>query len=185
MKINIGAGSKRIPGYLNLDNDSNSNPDYVVNLENDILPFDDDSVDGVIAHHVLEHLGDGFFHCVKELYRVCKHGTIIDVRVPHPKHDTFLIDPTHKRVILPHTLDMFSKTRNKRDLDSGGCETPIGFINGVNMFVSNYVPILDSYWHEKFQTMTEEECEHAARSFTNVVLEYHIQWVVDKETNYE
>lgn len=181
MKINLGAGSKRYPEYVNIDSDSGCNPDFVVDIETERLPFEDSSVDCVIAHHILEHLGDGFFHCVQELYRVCKHGTVIDVRVPHPRHDTFLIDPTHKRPIYPHTLDMFSKTRNKRDMDAGGCETPIGFIYNVDMYVLEYTPVLDSSWMQEFQNMTQEQCEHAARSFNNVITEYHIKWVVNKE----
>lgn len=181
MKLNIGSGSKRYSGYLNLDMDAGSNPDFVVDLEKDIFPFDDDTVDSVIAHHVLEHMGDGFFHCIKELYRICKHGTIIDVRVPHPRHDTFLIDPTHKRPIYPHTLDMFSKTRNKRDLDSGGCETPLGFINDVDLVVVEHKFTLDSYWQAQFQNFTEDQCEHAARSFNNVILEIEIKLLVNKD----
>jgi len=181
MKINLGSGTKRYPGYLNIDNDVKSQPDFVIDIEHDPFPFEDDSVSGVIAHHILEHLGDGFFHCVKELYRVCRHGTIIDVRVPHPRHDTFLIDPTHKRPIFPHTLDMFSKTRNKRDMDAGGCETPIGFVYNVDMYVLDHRPVLDEYWIPKFQNMTEEQCEYTARTFNNVITEYHIKWIVNKK----
>lgn len=181
MKINLGSGTKRYPGYLNIDCDAGSNPDFVVNLETDTLPFDDNSIDGVICHHVLEHLGEGFFHCIQELYRVCKHGTIIDIKVPHPNHDTFKIDPTHRRPIYPHTLDMFSKTRNKRDMDAGGCETPIGFIYDVDMFVIDHNFVLDDYWMKQFQNFTEEECEHAARSYNNVILEIGIKLQVNKD----
>ena len=181
MKINLGSGSKRYPDYVNVDSDSQSRPDFVLNVEKDSFPFEDNSVDGVIAHHILEHLGDGFFHCIEELYRVCKHGTIIDVHAPHPKHDTFLIDPTHRRPIFPHTLDMFSKTRNKRDMDSGGCETPLGFIYDVDMYVLDHKPVLDGYWIQQFQQMSEEQCEHTARTFNNVISEYHIKWCINKE----
>lgn len=183
MKLNLGSGSKRIPRFLNIDLDVGSNPDYVVNLETDRLPFEDNTVDEIIAHHVLEHLGDGFFHLIKEMYRVCSHGAIIHVRVPHPRHDTFLIDPTHKRPIYPHTLDMFSKTRNQRDMDAGGCETPIGFINDVDLVVINYGYVLDEYWKPLFQSYTEEQCEHAARSFNNVILEIEMQVQVVKENS--
>jgi len=181
MKINLGSGSKRIPEYLNIDIDSGSNPDYCLNIEKDKLPFEDSSIDEVLAHHILEHLGDGFFHCLQELYRVCKHGAIIDVRVPHPRHDTFLIDPTHKRPIYPHTLDMFSKKRNKRDLDAGGCETPLGFIYDVDLIVINHTFILDGYWQEQFKNFSEEQCEHSARSFNNVILEIGIKLMVNKQ----
>lgn len=181
MKINLGSGSKRYPDFINIDSDAGSEPDYVINIEKDKLPFENDSVDEVLAHHILEHLGDGFFHCLKELYRVCKHGTIIDIRVPHPRHDTFLIDPTHKRPIYPHTLDMFSKARNKKDLDAGGCETPLGFINDVDLIVIDHTFVLDDYWREQFQSFSEEQCEHTARSFNNVILEIGIKLLVNKD----
>jgi ubiquinone/menaquinone biosynthesis C-methylase UbiE len=180
MKINIGSGSKRYPGVINIDNDAGSSPDHIVNLEKDKLPFDDGTVEYVIAHHILEHLGDGFFHCLQELYRVCKHNAIIDVRVPHPRHDTFLIDPTHKRPIYPYTLDMFSKSRNKKDLEAGGCETPLGFIYNVDLIVVEHNFILDEYWKPRFQTYTEEQCEHAARSFNNVIVEIEMKVLVNK-----
>ena len=181
MRINIGSGAKRYPGFLNIDVDVGSNPDFVVDLETEKLPFDDNSVDGVIAHHILEHLGDGFFNCIQELYRVCKHDTIIDVRVPHPRHDTFLIDPTHKRPIYPHTLDMFSKTRNKRDLDANGCETPLGFIYDVDLYVADHTFVLDEYWREQFKNFSDEQCEHTARTFNNVILEIGIKLMVKKD----
>lgn len=183
MKLNIGSGSKRYPGYLNIDNDPNSDVDIIADLEKDIFSIPDNSVEEILAHHVLEHLGDGFFHCIKEMYRVCKHNAIIHVHVPHPRHDVFLIDPTHKRPIYPHTLDMFSKARNKHDLDNGGCETPLGFINDVDIRVISFTPVLDPYWATKFQTMSNEECDHVARTFNNVITEYHIQWQVNKEDN--
>jgi SAM-dependent methyltransferase len=181
MKINLGSGSKRIPDYLNVDIDAGSNPDYVVNLETDKLPFEDNTIDAVIAHHVLEHLGEGFLNCIKELYRVCKHGTVIDIRVPHPRHDTFLIDPTHRRPIYPHTLDMFSKSRNKKQIDSGGNETPIGFIYDVDFMVIDQTYVLDGYWQQQFQNFTEEQCEHAVRSFNNVIAEIGIKLLVNKD----
>lgn len=181
MKINLGSGSKRYADHMNIDSDSQSQPDFIIDIEKDKFPFEDNSVDAVIAHHILEHLGDGFFHCVKELYRICKHGTIINVHVPRPKHDTFLIDPTHKRPIYPNTLDMFSKTRNKLDLDSDGCETPLGFIYDVDMFVLDHKPVLDQYWIAQFQNMSEEQCEHTARTYNNVIFQYHIKWCVNKE----
>lgn len=62
-----------------------------------------------MASHVLEHLpGESFFHFMRELYRVCKHGATVKVSLPWPRHDLFLNDPTHCRPILPATLIMFS-----------------------------------------------------------------------------
>lgn len=181
MKINLGSGTKRYPDFINIDSDAGSNPDYVLDIEKDRLPFEDNSVEHVLAYHILEHLGDGLFHCMKELYRVCKHGAGIHVRVPHPRHDTFLIDPTHKRPIYPHTLDMFSQKRNIKDMENNGSETPIGLINKVDFEVVGYDYVLDDYWLPKFQKYTEEECEHVARSMNNVILEIDIKMMVIKD----
>jgi hypothetical protein len=76
---------------------------------------------------------------------------------------------------------MFSKTRNKRDLDNDGRETPLGFIYDVDLDVVDHNFILDPYWQQQFQNFTEEQCEHAARSFNNVILEIVIKLKVNKD----
>jgi predicted SAM-dependent methyltransferase len=110
MRISIGSGEKRIDDFINCDYDPLTNPDYCFDLEKDPFPFPDNSVDEVLASHVLEHLGDGYFHCIKELYRVCKHGAVIHVNVPHHRNDNFADDPTHKRPITVRGLKLFSKS---------------------------------------------------------------------------
>jgi predicted SAM-dependent methyltransferase len=62
MKLNIGAGDVKLSGFVNLDYDSISNPDYIVDIEKDKFPFDDNTVETVVEHHILEHLGEGYFH---------------------------------------------------------------------------------------------------------------------------
>jgi len=47
--------------------------------------------------------------------------------------------------------------------------------------VINHNFILDGYWQKQFQNFTEEQCEHAARSFNNVILEIIIKLFVNKE----
>lgn len=179
-KLNIGAGYKRIDGFLNIDSFLGCNPDHLLDIEKDILPFDDSTVDEVYCHHILEHLGEGFFHAIQEIYRVCCDGAIIDIRVPHPRHDTFLIDPTHRRPIYPHTIDMFSHKRNNADIAAGGCETPIGLIYGPNIEVIAHNFVLDPFYQQMFQSITEEQCDFVARSQSNVILEIAIKALVVK-----
>lgn len=114
MKINIGSGTKRFEGYVNVDSDPHCNPDYVVKLGYDHLPFEDNSVSEVIAHHIFEHIGDGFFFFIQDLYRVCCDSAFVHVHVPHPRHDYFLGDLTHVR---PITIE------NVRPLSKRWCET--------------------------------------------------------------
>lgn len=44
------------------------------------------------------------------------------------------------------------------------------------------MPVLDEFWMPQFQQMSEEQCEYTARTFNNVIIEYHIQWMVNKES---
>lgn len=180
-KLNIGSGYKRVESFINIDRFSGCNPDHIVDIEYDKLPFDDNTVDEVLCHHILEHLGEGFFYALQEIYRVCCDGAIIHIRVPHPRHDTFLIDPTHKRPIYTHTIDMFSHKRNKADAEAGGCETPIGLIYGPNLEVIDYTFVLDPYYQQMFQTLSNEQCDFIARSQNNVILEIVMKVLVVKQ----
>lgn len=176
LKINVGSGFKRQEGFLNLDYDANCNPDYVVDLEKDKLPFEDNSVDEVIARHVLEHLGDGYFHFLKELYRVCCDGAIIHIVVPHPKHDWYLNDPTHKRPITIDGMRLFSKTYNRycESIDDGASKLGLFFDVDFEvvwseyeyddrykpMFVEAYgdqekMQLVDQYIYERCNIITE------------------------------
>jgi hypothetical protein len=179
-KLNIGSGYKRYDGFLNIDSFAGCEPDYLCDIEKDKLPFEDNTVDEIYCHHILEHLGEGFFHAIQEMYRVCCDGAIIDIKVPHPRHDTFLIDPTHRRPIYPYTIDMFSHKRNIADKENGGSETPIGLIYGVNLEVLNYDYVLDSYYQQMFQTIPDEQCDYIARSQNNVILEIIMKVMVIK-----
>lgn len=52
VKLNLGAGGKRIEGFLSVD--IAGDPDIKANIV--CLPFDDESVDEIMAVHVFEHL---------------------------------------------------------------------------------------------------------------------------------
>jgi predicted SAM-dependent methyltransferase len=117
MNVNLGSGFKRIEGFVNVDDDPLVEPDYIVNVEKDKLPFDDDSVEEIRAHHILEHIGDGFIPLMKELHRVCKHGALLDIVVPHHFHDNFYGDPTHKRPITVSGMYLFSKKHVNKPID--------------------------------------------------------------------
>jgi len=41
MKINIGGGLKRFEGFVNVDADPNTKPEYLHNLETEKLPFEE------------------------------------------------------------------------------------------------------------------------------------------------
>ena len=94
MKLNMGCGHNKREGYVNVDMSPVCNPDVVWDLETLPWPWQDNSVDGVLFNHSLEHLGQiarVFLGMMKELYRVCRDGAEIEINVPHPRHDNFIV----------------------------------------------------------------------------------------------
>lgn len=180
MKLNLGSGYHKPEDYINIDYDPKTKPDYVIDLETDKLPFEDSTIDEVLAHHVLEHIGNGFIHLIKEIYRVCKNGAIIDIRVPHPRHDCFLIDPTHKRPIYPLTMEMFSKRKNEMFIAEGGGESTLALQYDVDFELLTHDFQIDPYYRPIFQKATEQECEFIARSQNNVIVEIQMKLMVIK-----
>lgn len=181
VKINIGGGHKRYPGFLNVDIDINTGADITADLERDFLPFPDSSVSEVKAYHVLEHLGDGFFHCMQELYRVCKHGAIIDIQVPHPRHEYFLNDPTHKRPIMPEGMRLFSKKFNQRNIELGGAASNLGIRFNVDFELVWVEYLFDEYYREILQSGNQVELNRLGREVNNFATEIHMKLVVVKD----
>jgi predicted SAM-dependent methyltransferase len=181
MKINIGAGDVKLEGYVTLDYDSATNPDYVVDVEKDKFPFEDSTVETVVAHHILEHLGEGYFHCLQELYRVCKHGAIIDIRVPHHRHETFAADPTHRRPITVVGLQLFSKKFNRHCKEQQYASSRLGEYFGVDFEVLDYRYIPDDRARQKFQSFSPEQIEEYSNEHNNIISEIHIKLLVVKE----
>ncbi len=180
IRINIGGGYKRYEGFLNLDMDSHTNPDYVVNLEKDRLPFEDSTIDEVKAHHILEHMGEGFFFLIQELYRVCKDGAIIDIVVPHHRHDIFLADPTHRRPILIEGLRLFSKKYNYDHIEKHGSSSGLGIAFDVDFEIVETGYTLDPFYEEFVQTADRDVVVEKERSCNNFIQETKIKWLVVK-----
>lgn len=180
MKLNIGSGINKIDGFISIDYDRNSNPDYIINIETDVLPFDDNTVETVVAHHILEHLGEGYFHALQELYRVCKHGAIIDIRVPHPRHDAFLADPTHRRPITPIGLQLFSKKFNEYCKKNQYASSTLGDYYNVDFDILEWQYIPEEKYKKIFAGKTTEYIEEYISERNNIIKEFHIKLVVNK-----
>ena len=60
IKLNLGCGSKKLPGFVNVDSQPMEDPDVVVRLDVDRWPWDDNSVEAVEASHVIEHIAANF-----------------------------------------------------------------------------------------------------------------------------
>jgi len=186
LKLNIGGGYKRYPGLLNVDMDPRCKPDYICDFEKDKLPFEDNSCDLVLAEHVLEHIGDGFFHLLQEIYRVCRDGAEFHVMVPHHRHDWFWNDPTHKRAITIDGMKLFSKSYNEycEDVNDGASKLALWYDVDFELFW--YENDFDPYYHpfiSKMQNGTAEDKEKLQRWFretNNVITEVKMKFKVNK-----
>ena len=179
MKIQLGSGNVKFDDVINIDYDKNCNPDYIIDIEKEKLPFEDNSVDVVIAHHIFEHLGDGFFFVMQEIYRVCKHGAIIDIRVPHPRHDSFLADPTHRRPITPTGLSLFSKKFNKTHKDTPASQ--LGEFYNVDFELIDVENIPDPSYIPIFTNRPTQEVERYMHEHNNCIMEIVMKLIVNKE----
>jgi SAM-dependent methyltransferase len=89
---------------INLDRLPDVEPDVLCELATDRIDLPDDSIDAVLALHVLEHIGvqgeiKGWFHFWSELYRVMKPGGFVRFECPHSSSVWAWADPTHVRAI--------------------------------------------------------------------------------------
>jgi len=82
IRLNVGSGSGRIAGFLNVDIQPKFNPDIIHDLKKP-LPFPDNYVDEIYAAHVLEHFS---YHVVSKVLtdwiRVLKPGGKITIKCP-------------------------------------------------------------------------------------------------------
>lgn len=146
-KYNLGCGNKIKPDFINIDKYDTFKPDIVMDLECDKWNIESNSADYILLNHVLEHVGqksDIFLNIMKELYRISKNNTIIEINVPHPLHIHFRTDPTHVRMITGETLSMFSKKNCNNWTKLGVANTPFATILDVDFEIIQNQYIIDN-----------------------------------------
>lgn len=116
VKLDIGSGISKRKGYITIDVVPEVNPDLLLDVESNPLPFDSNSVDEIRAWSVLEHFHDDkklFVIC--EFWRVLKSGGILDIAVPLCTTEQAWQDPTHLSHWSRRTFWYFTKGNNFRD----------------------------------------------------------------------
>jgi hypothetical protein len=183
LKLNLGCGQRMLAGHVNVD--KFGEPDLRHDLEQFPWPWADNSVDEVVMSHVLEHLGassDAFIRIMQELYRVCRADALIHVTVPHPRHDTFLADPTHVRPITPLLFALFSKNLNREWGGQGYAATPLAQYHDVDFEVEASTYVLEPEYarHMSEGGHGEPELQRLLRTYNNVAAEISIRLRVIK-----
>jgi len=81
-RLDIGCGNNKTPGSIYLDVDKDANPDILHDLNIFPYPIEDNSIDEVVAKHIIEHLDDPQ-EFVNELFRILKPGGTAFIETPH------------------------------------------------------------------------------------------------------
>lgn len=181
MKLNIGSGLKRIEGYLNVDSDPLVYPDFIVDLESAVFPWGDNTVEAVVAHHIFEHIGDNFLIFMKELYRVCTPGAIIDIEVPHHRHENWYGDPTHRRPITVELLRKFSKKYNNWHIETYNSSRGFGNTLDVDFEIVEFDYIVDGDYMDLVKAGEYQQLHELAKRFNNVYSDLRIKLAVIKD----
>lgn len=181
VKLNLGSGYKRYPEFLNVDHDPLTEPDFLADLENLKLPIDDNVVEYIIAYHILEHIGAGFFDLMKEIYRVSKHGAILDIKVPHHRSEMFYCDPSHVRPITLDIMRLFSRKYNEEHIKLHNSSSGFGIKCNVDFEIVDFRFEPYPKWKERFPYMTNEQIEEIVMDYNNVFQETHIIMKVIKD----
>jgi predicted SAM-dependent methyltransferase len=94
LKIDVGCGRAKPPGFIGIDKEAVDGVDYVVDVERDPLPFGDRTVGTIFTAHCLEHLAE---HAVifREMSRVAANGAALEIWTPYAwTNEAFIY--THK-----------------------------------------------------------------------------------------
>lgn len=185
LKLNLGCGFDKLPGYLNIDKEAVCEPDQVVDLES-TWPFESNSITEIRASHVLEHLGQEtqvFLGLMKEMYRVCLDGAKIFIQVPHHDHWTFHADPTHVRKIHPEGLKLFDQELNRQHIKSKYANTALGIYCQVDFVLEKAEPSFDEPWASRIQNNLVAPCDlnFAANHYTNCIVQWDMVLRVRKK----
>lgn len=105
MKLNLGCGNTVKPGFINIDKIRGEGIVYS-DLEYGLQIIQNESVDYIEAHHVLEHIVN-FEYLIQEFARVCKKGAKIDIVVPLAHSLWDVADPSHVRRFNHRTFEYF------------------------------------------------------------------------------
>src|SRR5262245_41168002 len=105
--LEIGCGSKKLPGAVGADQRALPGVDVVCKL-NERLPFRDGEFEVVYSDQVLEHIGN-LIGLMEEIHRVLVPGGIMVAHVPYFRSNWAVVDPTHVRQFALGTLDYFAQ----------------------------------------------------------------------------
>lgn len=104
MKLSLGAGNLRMPGFTGWDLHPGAGVDRIVDLTVHPWPAARGGVEEIRAWHILEHLPDiELDRAMHEIHRILRPGGLLYVKVPY--RERMLCNPFHFHAFDRHTFD--------------------------------------------------------------------------------
>lgn len=83
-QLNLGCGSTKLDGYINIDVEESCSPDLVCDFSKQSLPYEDKSIDKVVLFHTIEHIRKSLHvPILSEIHRVLKVGACVIISYPN------------------------------------------------------------------------------------------------------
>lgn len=98
IRLDIGCGANKNPGFIGLDVRDEVGVDIVHDVNVHPWPLPDQCVLIAVASHLIEHIPPynfGFINFMNEVWRIMKPGGEFAMVLPHGRSDGYLQDPTH------------------------------------------------------------------------------------------
>ncbi len=120
LKLDVGCGNHKDPGWFGIDIQALPGVDLVWDLNDHPWPLDSGSIGQAKAWHILEHIPKvavtaagtrrPFIEFMDDLWRILRIGSIVDIETPYGSSAGFIHDPTHVNQIDELTFEHFDPT---------------------------------------------------------------------------
>lgn len=83
-KLNLGCGSNKLEGYINIDTEKSTKPDLVHDFVKCSLPYKPNTIDEIVLFHTIEHIRKEFHpQLIAEFFRVMKVARPLFISYPN------------------------------------------------------------------------------------------------------
>ena len=183
VRIELGCGATKCEGYIGVDRFELPGVDIVADL-NAVFPFEDDTVDEIWACHSLEHL-DNISHTFSEMYRICKHGSIIQILAPYYFTTLNISNFYHKSVWTedtPRLFDIWSTEQIQKEeyIMPHGIEWGVGRSDNSDLKTIFQIVKEEFFYFPEYCHLSDELKRQARRSMLNVCDQVYYVLVVNK-----
>jgi hypothetical protein len=185
LKLNLGCGFQKKPGYINVDVSESCLPDQRLDLAHDSWPWEKGSVRETVLEYSMEQMGTtpaDLEHVVRELFRVSAHGAKVFVTAFYPRHDQFILNPLCTQRLSPDFFHLLSIGRNLNMIANGQHHDVLGMKWGVNFEVERFKYLISPAFQQDMEAgvISEAEIRRRMTYENNICQAFEVDLIVNK-----